>query len=337
MNPPQPKNSATHAIESLSEYLQHGPPGVVPLLDERVEEAIVWLKKSVKFLGPPNGQFLERVDMLAENVDYPHLPFDAICLEYDYDIHNFDAISGIALADPTDQPDRVCVLAFYPDPNTLSGRLVKECYGELAGGEFIVWPITGYKSGRTVHGDLLDKEHWIPAEPVLVTRERRGPLSVEIRMDGIKRVAIHWLADERTLAMHLAGQAHVGETVDLDKAVQGIAINTGPEATAIVELCNLLECTNVSAERIVAPERLNRKREAKGKLPFFEYRVLTIRDSGERLIASPGGTEHTSPRFHLRRGHIRRLAGERKTWVRPHTVGEASRGVVVKDYDLPRK
>lgn len=41
---------------------------------------------------------------------------------------------------------------------------------------------------------------------------------------------------------------------------------------------------------------------------------------------------HASPRLHWRRGHIRRLAPERVTWVRPTLVGKSENGVVVADY-----
>ncbi|WP_373504654.1 hypothetical protein [Aestuariivirga sp.] len=54
---------------------------------------------------------------------------------------------------------------------------------------------------------------------------------------------------------------------------------------------------------------------------------LTVRGPGQ------GGT-HASPRWHIRRGHWRNLAGGRRVFVRECEVGDMSRGGVVKDYEV---
>ena len=93
--------------------------------------------------------------------------------------------------------------------------------------------------------------------------------------------------------------------------------------------------TNVTVPEITAPKMLNKKRVAKGKQPFFSYRVLQIQaPRGVRAVAGGGG--HAAPRAHLRRGHIRRLE-ERTVWVRPAMVNlgaSAVLGAVGKDYAL---
>lgn len=95
----------------------------------------------------------------------------------------------------------------------------------------------------------------------------------------------------------------------------------------------VLNCANVTITEIVAPKMLNKKRKAKGKTPFFSYRVLQV--SAPRESGGPGvGGQHTSPRAHLRRGHIRRLE-EKTVWVRPAVVNPgagASVGTVQKEY-----
>ena len=54
----------------------------------------------------------------------------------------------------------------------------------------------------------------------------------------------------------------------------------------------------------------------------------------ERLRAksAPQGGTHASPRWHVRRGHWRRLADGRRVFVRQCQVGDPARGGVVKDY-----
>ena len=84
---------------------------------------------------------------------------------------------------------------------------------------------------------------------------------------------------------------------------------------------------------IAAIEQQGKKREAKGKVPFFTYKVLTLKPSKRSSGEGLGGT-HASPRVHLRRGHIRRLP-DKRIWVNGCVVGDKSKGMVVKDYAVP--
>lgn len=107
------------------------------------------------------------------------------------------------------------------------------------------------------------------------------------------------------------------------------------DVSALVNLCACLNCENVETETLAAPTALNKKREKKGRPPLFEYKTLVLTSRGASGGQSQGGT-HSSPRIHLRRGHIRRIAPDRTVWVRPTVVGDKSRGVVHKDYDATR-
>ena len=101
------------------------------------------------------------------------------------------------------------------------------------------------------------------------------------------------------------------------------------ELGALLCFLNVLQCSNVHVERS-EPKRSGKK--IKTALPFDTYHVLTIDVPGKAGEgAATGG--HRSPREHLRRGHIRRLADGRRIWVNA-TVVAAGRGagVVTKDY-----
>lgn len=98
---------------------------------------------------------------------------------------------------------------------------------------------------------------------------------------------------------------------------------------------NILRCRNVNIERSDPARLKNQMAARKGALPFDTYHILTI-----DVPSSGDGTRHgiasgRSPREHLRRGHIRRLADGRRIWVNA-TVVAAGRGagVVSKDYRL---
>lgn len=95
---------------------------------------------------------------------------------------------------------------------------------------------------------------------------------------------------------------------------------------------NALSCTNVHVERD-EPKKAGRK--IKAALAFDTYHVLTIDVPGRAGAAGGICGAHRSPREHLRRGHIRRLADGRRVWVNA-TVVAAGRGagVVTKDYAL---
>lgn len=75
-----------------------------------------------------------------------------------------------------------------------------------------------------------------------------------------------------------------------------------------------------------------RKRKAKGKRPLFVWHTVTIGPRPEPQ-GSKGGT-HASPRLHDRRGHWRTTASGKRVWVRDCKVGDASKGVVFKDYKI---
>lgn len=74
----------------------------------------------------------------------------------------------------------------------------------------------------------------------------------------------------------------------------------------------------------------NRRKIAQGKRPSFDWRTVYIEPKKQKSNGL-GGT-HASPRLHDRRGHLRRLQSGKNVWVKPHKVGDASKGVVFHDY-----
>lgn len=76
----------------------------------------------------------------------------------------------------------------------------------------------------------------------------------------------------------------------------------------------------------------NRRKISQGKTPTYDWRTVVIEPTRPRQ-ESKGGT-HASPRQHDRRGHIRRLRSGKNVWIKPHKVGDASKGVVFHDYKI---
>lgn len=77
---------------------------------------------------------------------------------------------------------------------------------------------------------------------------------------------------------------------------------------------------------------INRKRIGKGKPPFFDWH--TVKLWPEKPKSEHQGGTHASPRLHDRRGHWRKYPSGKVGWVKNCKVGDASKGVVFKDYEV---
>jgi hypothetical protein len=116
-----------------------------------------------------------------------------------------------------------------------------------------------------------------------------------------------------------------------EKAMDFLRADLMDEANAYMDLCTALACKNVSAVRHPASNALNRARAAAGKPKLKDFHLLEVA-GGSGLPGSNGGGG-SSPRAHLRRGHIRRLDANRVTWVNA-TIVSGRGGFVDKQYSV---
>lgn len=103
--------------------------------------------------------------------------------------------------------------------------------------------------------------------------------------------------------------------------------------TGLSQVCAALACTNVTTE-VIRPNR--EARAARPASTLFDYHVLMIDPSKEQNPSEDHGGTHASPRTHLRRGHIRRLAWGPRVWVNSCVVNPGAVGTVNKDYAVKR-
>lgn len=97
-------------------------------------------------------------------------------------------------------------------------------------------------------------------------------------------------------------------------------------------LLKLAEQSQTAYKPIPTNSFVNRKRAAKGKSPIsFDWHTVEI--GPKQAKNAPQGGTHASPRLHDRRGHWRNCHGK-QVWVKACKVGDASRGVVFKNYKV---
>lgn len=107
-----------------------------------------------------------------------------------------------------------------------------------------------------------------------------------------------------------------------------------PYFRIVVAVLIRLEQASASYRATAKDTFINRKRQAKGNSAMtFDWTLVEIKPvvlKGE----GQGGT-HASPRLHDRRGHWRTYkATGKKVWVKDCKVGDASKGMVFKDYKI---
>ncbi len=278
-------------------------------------ETIILLNKAEKFILPEWGRiFTDDEWEMVMDVRYPtRLPYPVIACEYpapyhgDYSgvIENVEAPSSksIALA-----AEYEALISLCPD---IFGPMAEQFPGDPRG--FYIFPVC-YADGAEV---------WTPP-PCTMFMPRGG--HQELMRNELGHVAILPLGSE--------AYDHYPESERSDRAARDVA----DEALAICQLMTALALDKGRHETLPAPEKLNRKRAKKGRVPLFEYKVLDIvadvlhqpKESSHAQHRSVG--HHASPRMHTRRGHVRKLASGKATWVRNAIIGKPGRGQILKQY-----
>ena len=105
------------------------------------------------------------------------------------------------------------------------------------------------------------------------------------------------------------------------------------EAVSLLEFLEALSCKNVEQSTHQKASPKNAQRIKSHKLPIYETKVLTLKPTVSQVSRAQSLGTHASPRQHLRRGHIRRLENG-NIWVNACVVGDATKGVINKQYKM---
>ena len=130
-----------------------------------------------------------------------------------------------------------------------------------------------------------------------------------------------------TLVQTTVGWLHTPTSGELPKRFNNL-INRQFRALGI-----MLDAAVVQTDIIRAPEKLNRARVRRGKLPIYDYHVINLsrRSRPVTLPESIGVGERNCMRLHFRRGHWRHFETF-KTWVNWTLVGDPNLGFIDKHY-----
>jgi hypothetical protein len=333
----QPRNLAAHAVDDLIEgaavWRASSPTDAImidPVTGKAAQGqetavrahiqadwrllAVELIRRSQHFLMPMGGRLFDelRRDALQSVTG---LPFPVICIEF-----------------PRPSVEAADNNPASPQGGYADAELVLACQGDS------IPDIWRHLIRRRIGRDSLETE-------VLVVNVARIP------SDG----SSHWYPEGAAALIDLTDKIS-GETKDgryvykssciYTESIIGSFDDLGKErarefvknileclshaVTTLYDLLVALSCKNVDARSLSPPEKLNKRRIARGKQPFFSYHVLDLFEHSE--VGNSIGGSHASPRLHWRRGHVRRLPTGRNVWVRAALVGNPALGFVDKDY-----
>lgn len=101
----------------------------------------------------------------------------------------------------------------------------------------------------------------------------------------------------------------------------------------IMAISVALDAKVAEGEVVRVPTKLNKAREKGGKLPLFDYHIVSLVNRSRAPAAPPSERHHRSPRLHFRRGHWRHYEAY-KTWIKWTLVGNPELGFIDKEYRL---
>ncbi|WP_421408101.1 hypothetical protein [Agrobacterium tumefaciens] len=326
-------NYSAHAIESIKETLKRLPPHFAQSRDA-IQAVSDMLRKSVKFLLPNCAELLDPMHVSQAHIDLLKLPYPITAFEAPWQkvdavdagyLDHYKSTRRIALCwEPEATPPQLAHLNIVLKRFPQSGVFVLPIswidnvgfWNVGIGGAFIPYENTMAEIDKAKVSPLSAK--------AMEALNSAGLLPKKARQFAAEPFVLQLEHFESVTASH----GH-------ETGFANIMNDSRDEGLAVIQACAVLNCENVATSEVEPSTKLNKARVAKGKEPFFSYKVLALAaDRPAMRGEGTAGGSHASPRLHLRRGHLRRLP-EKTVWVRAAMIGAASEtGVVTKDYRL---
>lgn len=261
------------------------------------------LKGGVKFVIPDANMIFDTGDT-TRGMELVRLPYPVTVLEYEVKGNPEEAESCF--------PKRIalCISPSSPSLDTIQG-LFRDHRGEV--------PTRDDEDGIYIVAmfEVAGGAWFVP--PVLsFMRSEPDPIPNPQRTASNSR----WVQQFQMIPLPIEAslQCYRGTNKQI---ADGLLRHVHEEVNSAVTFCKLMNCSNVHEQVIPAPRAINAARARKGELPLFEYRTLVVDVTAiphDRSDPQGERSERASPRQHLRRGHIRRVA-DRVVWVNAAVEG----------------
>lgn len=335
-------NYSTHAIDAL---LRQVPPISIlaPTTAAITRKIAADLKVGVKFLLPDEGVIFagKRKPGSVPDIDLFHLPFPITIVEFHMQTPDSESEhrSGVQIISAL---KRLAIAYDMSVPEVRAGWAPLSAIKNVPTDGVLIWPVNDVSgaSQEEVAATGGWSLNWcgahIPANSVATLRDVDSlppDLKEEVQKNnpGVTRTGYF---NYNAIVCGEVGRAVSNDFIDRGVYDAMITRDIIHEVNAVLDLGVALACRNVRKEVVAAPDKLNKKRERSGKTPFFDYHILTVdvpgRTGGGAGIGTPTG--RSSPRGHLRRGHIRRL-DTGPIWINS-TVVNPGHDFLGKDYKV---
>jgi hypothetical protein len=348
------RNYAAQAQRSLRDYSQMLATRRFPHDSALLKSLTDRFGESVHFAVPDSGAILDTGFRGLED-GLLRLPFPEITIEY------FVPYMPELLEDRSHAPKRI-IYAREIDPANLPGWL-PPVQREMIGATLDKWAKEMPHLGEGKHGILIwaaslmqpspDTDAiWCP-EPGFWLLPERYPEYAE-HSDTLREVARTRPTDPNApfpggrrpivvggmipAMLEMVQRAMSISPRGEDQVLADFQRDISLEAGVVLEFIEAFSCSNIQASTLTAgiDPKVSKRREADGKLPMFETKVLTLDVPGRVSggTSGAGGSGRASPRMHMRRGHIRRLDDGRRIWVNNAVIGSQSHGQIQKSYAI---
>jgi hypothetical protein len=339
----QALNYSAHAIADLAQRARE-VRGKAPVTASVIDQLIVLLRDSVKFILPNRCELLDSGTLRQAHLELVRLPYPVVAFEAPWASESVEERIGDHAMTKSSKRIALCFEA-RRDMELLPGMNdVLDHPKFAAGGVFVVaisyidsddkWQVAP-GAAFLGYGTQLQKSTESPEAGLGFEHEASDRYISGLMEAGlVRKNAAKFLME----AVVLLPEIYSGLLMidgDEVKTRTRLYVDTRDEVMTLVQACAVINCQNVASLDVPAPAALNKKRLAKGKVPFFSYKVLQLSDDLKPLPGAAQGGTHASPRMHLRRGHLRSLDSDRRVWVRPAIVNAGSdKGVADKDYGV---
>lgn len=248
------------------------------------------------FMLPVNGEIVKHTTPIHLKFEDLKLPFDKCVFEYSVEASFYNGEHP-----DYDQPDStVLIVEKTEDSLTL----------------FPIWH---------TRNKLTNTPAWAPSMyGVMINADS----FIEVREDRTVGVGAPKIVIPAEAAF-----GRVYETLT-EESMQQLVLDVMDELRVVAHFAMLCGCDNVTPKKVhTVSEEAARIAKLRGKPRPYDYWVLDVymSDTQESYEGGSGGS-HASPRFHVRRGHIRRYQTGKTTWVRQCAVGTPELGVIEKTY-----